>query len=90
MNRFGAALGLWLFAASCRAEVSAQSIALNCQNCHGNSSGIVALHTVSADEIYQKLLAYKNNKLPATLMPRIAKGYTDTELKAVANYLGRP
>jgi cytochrome c553 len=35
------------------------------------------------------LLDFKYDKQVATLMPRIAKGYNDQELEALADYLGK-
>ncbi len=79
-----------LFSASCHADLDAQAIALNCRNCHSaDSTQIPSLQNLSSERISEKLLDYKYDKIPATLMPRIAKGYSDEELKAVANYLGR-
>lgn len=79
-----------LAAGSCLAELDAQAIALNCRNCHAaESSEIPSLQTLSSEQLNRMLLDYKYDKTPATLMPRIAKGYSDAELKAVADYLGR-
>jgi cytochrome subunit of sulfide dehydrogenase len=79
-----------LVAGTCHAEIDAQAIALNCRNCHAaDSSEIPTLKNLSSEQIKRMLLDYKSDKLPATLMPRIAKGYSDDELKAVADYLGR-
>lgn len=79
-----------LVAGSCLAEFDAQAIALNCRNCHAaDSSEIPSLQNLSSEQLGRMLLDYKYDKLPATLMPRIAKGYGDDELKAVADYLGR-
>ncbi|MDD1620257.1 MAG: c-type cytochrome [Methylococcaceae bacterium] len=84
-----AAIGL-LAAGISLAEIETQAIALNCRNCHAaDSSEIPTLTNLSAEQINRMLLDYKSDKLPATLMPRIAKGYSDEELKAVADYLGR-
>jgi len=35
------------------------------------------------------LLDFKYDRKPATLMPRLVKGYSDAELQAVAEYLGK-
>lgn len=79
-----------LVAGSSHAEVDAQSIALNCRNCHSaDSSGIPSLQALSVQQIGRMLLDYKYDKISATLMPRIAKGYSDDELRSVAAYLGR-
>lgn len=90
MNRlFLVAIGL-LFAESCLAELDAQAIALNCRNCHSvDASEIPSLTNLSAQQIGWMLLDFKYDRKAATLMPRIAKGYSDEELKAVADYLGR-
>ncbi len=85
----GAALGL-IFVGQSHAELDAQAIALNCRNCHAASeSAVPALEPFSAQQISQMLLDFKYDRKPATLMPRITKGYSDEELKAVADYLGR-
>lgn len=83
------AIGM-LIAESCFADLDAQAIVLNCRNCHSaDSSEIPSLQTLSSEQISRMLLDYKYDKTPTTLMPRIAKGYSDQELKAVADYLGR-
>jgi sulfide dehydrogenase cytochrome subunit len=89
IRRLTVVIGL-LVAESCHADLDAQAIALNCHNCHlSESTQIPSLTNLSAEQIDRMLLDYKYDKLPATLMPRIAKGYSDGELKAVADYLGR-
>jgi len=81
-----------MFARLSHAEVDAQSIAFNCRNCHGQDASearLAPLEQLSAQQMRQTLSDYKYDKKPATLMPRIAKGYSDEELNAVADYLGR-
>lgn len=86
---FGVALGL-IWVGQSHAELDAQAIALNCRNCHAAAeSAIPSLAPLSAQRIRQMLLDFKYDRKTATLMPRIAKGYSDEELKAVADYLGR-
>lgn len=73
------------------AEVTSKMIAYSCSGCHGTDGqlaqpGIPKLKAQSADELEEKLLLFKNDKLSSSIMGRIAKGYTDTELKAVAHY----
>ncbi|OYY74166.1 MAG: hypothetical protein B7Y40_06285 [Gammaproteobacteria bacterium 28-57-27] len=69
---------------------SGQTIGLTCVVCHGaqgrGTKGIPALAGRSADQTYAALLAYKNGSRPATVMDRHAKGYSDEELRAVAEY----
>lgn len=78
----------------CNADVNAQAIALNCMSCHQLDSasadtGIPTLKSLSKHQIQQHLLDFKYDKKQATLMPRIAKGYSDSELEAVAEFLSR-
>lgn len=78
----------------CQAELSPQAIALNCMSCHegvSTSASLVLpdLSTLSKQDIRLALLAYKYDKKPATLMPRIAKGFSDNELIAVAEFIGK-
>jgi sulfide dehydrogenase cytochrome subunit len=72
-------------------EVSGKMIAFSCSGCHGTDGqsaypGIPALKSQPADKLEEKLLLFKNDKLASSIMGRITKGYTDTELKAVARY----
>ena len=76
----------------CRADISPQSMAFNCRNCHQPSSAkpdVPSLEKLTAEDMRRLLLDFKYDKKPATLMPRIAKGYSDAELSAVADLLGR-
>jgi len=83
---------LFLWSLGGHAELPAQVIALNCLNCHSSSpdateGAIPNLQRLSASELHQFLLDFKYDRKTATLMPRIAKGYSDTELAAVAQFL---
>jgi len=71
------------------ADTSPQTVALNCLTCHSHaeSAGIPTLSGLSADQMTLTLLDFKYDRKPATLMPRIAKGYSDAELAGVAAYL---
>ena len=75
------------------ADINPQSIAFNCRNCHSQQvqgTQPVSLEQFSVGEIRENLLNFKYDKKSATLMPRIAKGYSDAELSAVAEFLGKP
>lgn len=85
---------LLLLVLPCQAEVAAQAIALNCMSCHqlvsaASDTVMPALKSLSEQQIQQALLDFKYDKKNATLMPRIAKGYSDSELIAVAEFLSR-
>lgn len=72
------------------ATPSGQTIGLTCLACHGDagqgSGAIPPLAGRSADTLYQALIDFKTGKRPATVMDRHAKGYSDEELRAVADY----
>lgn len=92
MNRYCLTLALMIggLYATAQAEIDARTIAFNCRNCHGDTAtSIPSLQSLSRQQIQQALLDFKYDKKPATLMPRLAKGYSDAELAAVADYLSR-
>lgn len=69
-------------------EVSAQSIAYACYTCHGEKLIHLNLsQPISAKQLSQKLLTYKLDKTNATIMDRLTKGFSDSELQAVAEYI---
>ena len=67
--------------------------AQTCNLCHGSQSYISPtmppIHGVDAKTLYEALIEVKTNKRPSTIMGRIARGYSDDQLKAVAEYLSR-
>ncbi|MEF3193281.1 MAG: c-type cytochrome [Halothiobacillaceae bacterium] len=85
-----AALMLGAAASTHAATPSGQTIGFTCLACHGaagqGSGAIPPLAGRPADTLYQALIDYKTGKRPATIMNRHAKGYSDEELRAVANY----
>ena len=77
-----------------KAEFSPQNVALNCLICHESAQPSTAgeipdLTELSSAELQQALLDFKYDRRSATLMPRIAKGYSDAELQAVAEWLAQ-
>ena len=70
-------------------EKRAKAIAQSCAACHGTDgafqSEMPSLAGKPEPVLSALLLAYREDSIPnATVMPRIAKGYTEEELKAVA------
>jgi sulfide dehydrogenase cytochrome subunit len=65
--------------------------AATCAACHGTDGrsvepSLVTIAGRNADELYNTLLAFKNGQRPATVMHQHTKGYTDPELRRLANY----
>lgn len=69
----------------------AQALSFNCFTCHGTNGEspgqMKSLNTLPAAEIRDKLLAFKRDEGDATIMNRIAKGYSDEEIAIIAAYL---
>jgi sulfide dehydrogenase cytochrome subunit len=77
------------------AEISTQAaanMANNCFSCHGpdgRSPGTIpSLHTLTAANIDALLKQFRSGERPSTVMGRHAKGYTDEEITALAQYIG--
>lgn len=71
---------------------AAANMANNCFTCHGpdgrSPGSIPSLNTQTADTIAATLKAFKSGARPSTVMGRHAKGYSDAEIDALANYIG--
>jgi cytochrome subunit of sulfide dehydrogenase len=72
-----------------------QAIAANCASCHGTQGRAAAGSTLAAlagrprNEIAQAMAQFKAGTRPATLMHQIAKGFSDPEIAAIADYFAR-
>ena len=91
-NLFNMILSATVLLASQTAIAGAQgdTIAYTCNGCHGTdgvSKGAVpTLKGMPADYHAKTLNDFKTDKRPSTIMGRIAKGYSDEEINAVAEY----
>jgi cytochrome subunit of sulfide dehydrogenase len=69
----------------------ARNLAATCANCHGTNGtargDMKPLAGVPAATIVAMLADYKSGSLPATVMHQIARGYTDGQIKLIADYL---
>jgi len=72
------------------ADASGATVAYTCMGCHGangiSKGSIVSLAGRNAEIMNQQLLDFKSDKRKGTVMNRLAKGYTDEELLAAAEY----
>ena len=70
-------------------ELAAQA----CNVCHGNASYVSPtmprIRGVDPVALYTALTELKTDKRQATIMNRIAKGYSDEQLKAISEYLSK-
>lgn len=75
---------------SAAAPAAAQpSGAASCSGCHAPAgAGLVpGLEGRPAAEIAASMAAFRSGERPATVMDRIAKGFTDDETRAIAEWL---
>ena len=63
-------------------------LASSCAACHGpdgqSPASIPSLTGKSKDYIADKLKRFKSGELPATVMNRLAKGYSDEDIELLA------
>jgi len=68
----------------------ARYVAANCANCHGTAGtargGMPSLAGQSKERLAESFRAFRDGKRPATVMHQIAKGYTDQQIDAMAEY----
>ena len=64
-----------------------------CSGCHAASAGVQSpvprLAGVDPAEMVRAMQEFRAGKRPATVMDRIAKGFTDAEIQAIAAWYAR-
>ena len=72
---------------------NAAVIAANCAVCHGQggmgAGDIVKINDKTPAQIVETMQAFRDGKKPSTIMGRIVKGYSDAQIAAVSNHLGK-
>lgn len=70
--------------------VNGPLLAQACASCHGPSSGgqgpVPDLRGYDRDAFLRTWAEFRANERPATIMNRIARGYTEAEVEALADY----
>lgn len=96
--RFGAALFTWALGSSGSAlavdqqSLYTQSLAATCANCHGTQGkgvregSVPGLAGLKADYIAAQMQAFKSGARTATIMHQLSKGYSDEQVKLLADY----
>ena len=66
-----------------------EALAMVCSGCHSDvkAQGIPPID-YSAAELFEVMLAFKQDNRSSTVMGRLAKGYRDDELRLIAEQLG--
>lgn len=96
--RAGMMFGLYLIMTSSAADAAdaqilyTQSLAATCANCHGTQGKSVKDPSVPglagrpSAYIIEQMQAFKTGTREATIMHQIAKGYTNEQIKQMADY----
>jgi cytochrome c553 len=72
-----------------------RSLAATCANCHGTDGkgvvdgGMPLINTLTSEQMLIQLKAFKSGAREGTIMPQLAKGYSDEQLETIANQLGK-
>jgi cytochrome c553 len=66
--------------------------ASSCLGCHpvaADGGPVAPLATLTAEQIVTAMQAYRSGARPATVMDRIAKGFSDEEMHTIAQWFAR-
>ena len=65
-----------------------RAVSATCSNCHGANGvslgDVPSLAGRPKDELVRKMQDFKAGRAPGTIMPQLAKGYTDEQIDVVA------
>jgi cytochrome c553 len=97
----GALMGLSTFAIVSKAQSADaaklyhRGLAATCANCHGTDGkgvvdgGMPLINHLTSEQMLTQLKAFKSGAREGTIMPQLAKGYSDEQLEIIANQLGK-
>ncbi|WP_231971049.1 c-type cytochrome [Polynucleobacter necessarius] len=72
-----------------------RGLAATCANCHGTDGkgvvdgGMPLINNLTSEQMLAQLKAFKSGVREGTIMPQLAKGYSDEQLETIANQLGK-
>lgn len=80
-----------VFANANLTPMGVRSLAANCAACHGTNGvsvggAIAGLAGMNKEYLANQMRLFKDGKREATIMQQIAKGYSDVEINALAEY----
>lgn len=68
----------------------ARNISAGCTSCHGTNGvskgGMPSLAGQAKADLVRKMQDFKAGRTPATIMPQLAKGYTDEQIDLMAGW----
>ncbi|MBS7543791.1 c-type cytochrome [Ancylobacter oerskovii] len=80
---------LWVAMPMAPAEAAPPRGATSCTGCHPRTAGrgpIPSLNGRSSEQIVSQMTAFRSGERTSTVMTRIAKGFSDEEIRAIADY----
>ncbi|HEY9212850.1 MAG TPA: cytochrome C [Ancylobacter sp.] len=80
---------LWIFMSAAPADAAPPRGATSCSGCHPRTAGkgpVPSLNGQLAEQIVLQMAAFRSGERRSTVMSRIAKGFTDEETRALADY----
>jgi cytochrome subunit of sulfide dehydrogenase len=84
------AFGFGTATAQDAAAPAGRAVAASCAGCHGTNGvsqgGIPSLAGQSKADLVRKMQDFKAGRMPATVMPQLAKGYTDEQIELMAGW----
>jgi cytochrome c553 len=84
-TRISVAATFILLSASAGLSADAPPGASSCTGCHAASAGVDAMAPLAGRAgIAEAMIAFKSGQRPATIMNRLAKGFTEEEIRAIA------
>jgi len=72
-----------------------RGLAATCANCHGTDGkglpdgGMPLINNLTSEQMLTQLKAFKSGAREGTIMPQLAKGYSDEQLEIIAKQLGK-
>jgi cytochrome subunit of sulfide dehydrogenase len=72
-----------------------RGLASTCANCHGTdgkgvpNGGMPLINHLTSEQMLAQLKAFKSGAREGTIMPQLAKGYSDEQLEIIAKQLGK-
>jgi len=88
------ACGLAVAGTAVAAGPSGEALSYTCAGCHGlngqsNGPAIPTLAGMSKPVLVAAMEGFKSEEMPATIMGRIAKGYTDEQFEAMGDFFAK-
>lgn len=72
-----------------------RGLSATCANCHGpdgkgaENATMPMINHLSSEQILSQLKAFKSGAREGTIMPQLAKGYSDGQMQSIASFLGK-